>query len=179
MLCLKSPRVGFPHFPHLWTSMLGCRNKIPPIVCKEWFQDHLMKPNTYKSMGQEDMYPRILKDLADVVASCSSSYLKSRGCQVKTPVTGKRETSLLFLKEEKGRPGELHTCEPHVCAWEDHWTDPLESNIKTRARWGNDLWALAWLYRRQILPDKFGGLLRWSDDISRWRIYLSPARPLT
>ena len=44
--------------------------------------------------------------------SRSPSYLKNNGCPVKSPLTGKREPLLPFLR--RGEAGE-----PHLCAWED------------------------------------------------------------
>ena len=58
-----------------------------------------MKLNVYKSMGPDDIHPRVLKEMADVVAEPLSSYLKNHSCTVKSLVTGKRETLLPFLRK--------------------------------------------------------------------------------
>jgi len=61
-----------------------------------------MRLNVYKPMGLDGMHPRIVRELT--VAGCSPSYLKSCGCQAKSLVTGKRETSI-YKKGRKEAPG--------------------------------------------------------------------------
>ena len=59
-----------------------------------------MRLNVYKSMGPDDMHPRILKEPADVVAELLFIiFLKSCGCQVKSPGTRKKETTFPFTKK--------------------------------------------------------------------------------
>ena len=58
-----------------------------------------MKLNVYKSMGLDDIHPRVLEEMADVVPSHSPSYWKNHGCLIKFLVTGKRETLLPFLRQ--------------------------------------------------------------------------------
>ena len=58
----------------------------------------LTKLNVSKSMGPDDIHPRVLKEMADVL-SHSPSYLKNHGCLVKTLVTEKRETLLPLLRK--------------------------------------------------------------------------------
>ena len=46
----------------------GSKSKIPPSVRVEQVQDHLMRLNVYTSVEPDGKKPRILKELADVVA---------------------------------------------------------------------------------------------------------------
>lgn len=70
-----------------------------PTLTVEQVQVLLMKMNAYKSMGSDDIHPRVLKEMADVVAEPLSIIFENHGWLVKSPVTGKRETFLPFLRK--------------------------------------------------------------------------------
>lgn len=73
---LKSLNVSqFPEHPGgSWGS------EVSPTIREKEFQDHLMKLNSQKFMGPDDMHPRILKKLADFVAKLLSVKLE-KACQ--------------------------------------------------------------------------------------------------
>jgi len=63
----------------------------------------------YMSMGSDDMHPRHdMKKIADVVAEPLSKHSKSHGHQVMSLMTGKRKTSVQFLKVESKTPETTH-----------------------------------------------------------------------
>ena len=77
---------------------------------------------------------------------------------MKSPVTGKREPPLPFLRKIEN-PGNDRLNEPHICAEEDHRADLAGRDVKPHSKTEGDTRQTGWLYQGQIMPDQSGGLL--------------------
>ncbi len=93
-----------------------------------------MTLNVYKSMGPDDIHPRVLGEMADVLAELLSIIFENSWLSGEVPGDWKRETFLPLLRTGERKTRELQAGEPHLCAWEDHGADPPRSYVKAHMR---------------------------------------------
>ena len=82
-----------------------------------------MKLNVCKSMGPDDIHPRVLKEMADVVAEPLSIIFEKSRLSGEVPDDWRKGyVTRIYKKGSKEDPGNYRPVS--LCAWEDHGTDP-------------------------------------------------------
>ncbi|KFO71139.1 hypothetical protein N303_14712, partial [Cuculus canorus] len=80
--------------------------KAPPTVGEDQVHDHLRNLNIYKSMGPDEMHPRVLKELADVLARPLSMIFEKSWRSGEAPGDWKKaDIVCIFKKGRKDDPG--------------------------------------------------------------------------
>ncbi|PKU44318.1 rna-directed dna polymerase from mobile element hypothetical protein [Limosa lapponica baueri] len=110
----------------------GSANEELPTVQEDQVRDLLRNLKVHKSMGRDEIYPWVLRELVDEVAKSLSIIFEKLWQSGEVPTDWEHNPDI--QKRKKRRPRELQASQPHLCAWQDHGADPPGISAKAHGK---------------------------------------------
>ncbi|GAB0184184.1 hypothetical protein GRJ2_000884000 [Grus japonensis] len=132
-----------------------------PLVEEDWVREHLGKLNIHQSMGPDGMHPRVLRELADVIARPLPIILERSWRTGEVPEDWRKaNVTPVSKKGKKEDPGNYRASQPQLHPWEDDgatysWGYQLARGGGEECYWEGSMW----IDQGEIMPDQSDSLL--------------------
>ncbi|GAB0179750.1 mitochondrial enolase superfamily member 1 [Grus japonensis] len=117
-----------------------------PLVKEDWVREHLGKLNIHKSMGPDGMHPRVLKELADVIARLLSIIFERSWRTGEVPEDWRKASVTLVFK--KGKKEDLGNYRPVSLT-----SIPGKMMEQRGGEEGHWEWS-TWIHQGEFMPDQ-------------------------